>query len=87
MLRQDAEGLRDQRLVQVLGVEQDQGADPIDGLGDARRLAEVELAGLLRHRDDLGEEGVARFGHVCSDDRRFALGVRIVEEEMKAPAA
>ena len=73
-------------VVDVAGAEQQQRARPVDRLGDAGRLLEVELADLV---DDLGQlpgDRLVELGGVEADDLELVLEVRVVEPEVEAAA-
>src|SRR3954468_20539920 len=77
-----AEGL----LVDVVGAEQQQRARPVDRLGDARRLLEVELAHELDDLDELARDLLVELGRVQAHDLELVLERRVVEPEVEAAA-
>ncbi len=60
VLEDDAEGVGDGLVVEVADLERDQGAGPVDGLGDRRRLLELELAQPADRRDQLARRPCRR---------------------------
>ena len=65
-------------------VERDQRVDPVDRLGDAGRLEQIELAHALDEADDLAIEPVARAGSTDADDLELALDRRVVDPVVEA---
>ena len=86
VLEHDAERARDRGLVEVADLQRDQGARPVDGLRDRRRLLELQLAQPGDHVDELGGDLVVEAGHLAGDDRPLALGVGVVEVQVEAAA-
>src|SRR3954452_16366550 len=86
VLDDDRQRLREDLVVDVVGAEEQQRARPVDGLGDRRRLLQVELAD---HRDDLDElarDRVVELGRVELDDLKLVLELRVVEPQVQAAA-
>ena len=84
VLDDDAHRPLEHRAVEVVGAEQQQGARPVDRLGDRGRLLEVELAD---HVDDLHQaprEPLVDLGRVQANDLHLALDLRVVEPQVEA---
>src|SRR5690606_16557787 len=84
VLEDDAEGAGDGGLVQVVQAEGEQGARPVDGLGDRRGLLDVQVA----QRPDGADELLGQFrldaGDLGEDDVALPLGRRVVEVQVEA---
>src|SRR5688572_22886718 len=73
-------------LLQVVGVEHLEGLDPVDGLGDTRRLGEVELAQPLHGSHDLACQQVLDARNAQTDDLDLTLGRRIAHPVVETAA-
>ena len=78
-----------QRVVDRLGIEVErvqlrQRRRPVDGLGDARQLEEVELAQLLHEAHDLARQAFAGARRLDLEDLELALEVGIVDPVIEA---
>src|SRR5262249_49112146 len=67
-LEQDVQRLLGLLRVDVLDAEQHERARPVDGLADARRLLEIELANAAHDSRDLVGEVLGDARHACGDD-------------------
>ena len=86
VLEHDAEGLVDGGLVEVLDLQGDERAGPVDRLGDRRRLLQVQVAQPADGRDELPGDAVVEVGNLSGDDGPLTLGGRVVEvQEQAAP--
>ena len=84
VLEDDAEGVVDRLVVEVVDLQRDQRARPVDGLRDGRRLLELELAQPADGGDELlGDLGL-ELGHLRQHDLPLAGGVRVVEVQVEA---
>src|SRR5262245_35985202 len=86
VLEDGAQRVVDQRLVEPLGVEQGQRLGPVEGLADARRLLQVELADALDGLHHLGRQGLGDAGHLQAYDLQLLLAPREVDVEVQAAA-
>src|SRR3954469_9501086 len=86
VLDDDRQRLREHLSVDVVGPEQQQRAGPVDGLGDRRRLLEVELAHHRDHLDELARDLVVEVGGVQLDDLQLVLERRVVEPQVQTAA-
>ncbi len=71
---------------QLLDAEDGEGAGPVDGLGDAGGLAQLELAQGADDLDQAHRQRLREPGLLGADDLQLALGAGVVEEEVQAPA-
>jgi hypothetical protein len=85
VLDDHAHRLAEDVAVDVVGAEQQQRAGPIDRLGDARRLLQVELADLVDDLDELAGDRVRQLRSVEADDLQLMLELGVVEPEIQAP--
>ena len=67
---------------QLLGTEHRQRARPVDGLGDARRLAQIQIAQTAHDLDELGRQRLRESGVLGFDDLQFALRVGIIQRQV-----
>ena len=72
--------------IEVERVQLRQRRRPVDRLGDARRLEEVELAQLLHEADDLARQALAGARRLDLEDLQLALQVGIVDPVIEAAA-
>src|SRR4051794_27998941 len=86
VLDDDRHRVAERLLVDVLGAEQQQGARPVDGLRDRRRLLEVELADELHELDELAGDLVVELGRVQAHDLELVLERGVVEPQIQAAA-
>src|SRR5581483_4548414 len=78
--------LTDGRRVQLADAEGAEAARPVECLGDARRLPEVELAERGDELRGLRAQLLVEVGDLERDDLRLLLGSREVDPEMQAAA-
>src|SRR3954451_11390966 len=83
VLDDDRHRLAERALVDVVGAEQQQRAGPVDRLGDARRLLEVELAHELDDLDELARHAVVDLRRVQLHDVELVLERGVVEPEVE----
>src|SRR3954468_18096011 len=83
VLDDDRHRVAERLLVDVVGAEQQQRARPVDRLGDARRLLEVELADELDDLDELARDLLVELGRVQAHDVELVLERRVVEPEVE----
>ncbi len=69
---------------ELLDPEHGQGAGPVDGLGDARRLAQLQLAQAAHDVDEALGQRLGEAGVLGADDLQLAAGVGVVEEQVQA---
>src|SRR4051812_37942699 len=86
VLDDDRQRLREHLLVDVVGTQEQQGARPVDRLGDGRRLLEVELAHHRHDLDELARDRAVEVGRVQLDDLQLVLELGVVEPEVEAAA-
>src|SRR3954447_16567387 len=86
VLDDDRHRLAERALVDVVGAEEHQRARPVDRLGDARRLLEVELAHELDDLDELARDAVVDLRRVEAHDVELVLQGRVVEPQVQAAA-
>ena len=84
MFQQDGQGRLQGFLVDAVGVEHDQGLGPVDSLGDAGVLLQVEPAHALHDIDGLPRQLVAQLWHAHLDDIQFGFMRGIIDEEVEA---
>ena len=85
VLQQRAERRGGRGQVELGGAEVGQGARPVEGLRDARRLEQVVAgAQLLDEPDDLAGERLAHLGRPRADDLDLALEARVVDPVVEA---
>ena len=73
-------------LVDGRAAERGQRVRPVDGLGHARRLVELELAQRLDRRGHLAGERVGNLGRPHAQDGELALEVGVRDPVVEAPA-
>ena len=78
--------LVDHRLVELCRAEPSERHRPVDRLGDARRLVEVEFAERLDRTGHLAGQQVVDVGHAQLDDRDLAFEVGVLDPVVEAPA-
>ena len=76
VLDDHAHRLLEDLVVDVVGAEQDQRPGPVDRLGDAGRLLEVELADLVDDLDKLARDRLVEIWGVQADDLELVLESR-----------
>src|SRR3954468_5095345 len=86
VLDDDRQRLDERLPVDVLGAQQQQGARPVDRLGDRRRLLEVEVAHHGHHLDEAPGDAVVELRGVEPDDLKLVLERRVVEPQVQAAA-
>ena len=86
VLDDDAHGVREDLRVQLVDAEHGQRARPVDGLGDARRLAQLELAQAADDLDELAGGGLGQPGVLGAHDLQLALRGGVVQEQVQAAA-
>ena len=86
VLEQHAERVGDRLRVERDAVERDQRLGPVERLGDAGRLEEIQRAQPLRERDDLARQRLRRARTLAAHDRELALRVGIVDPVIEAAA-
>ena len=84
VLEDHAQRVGDRLLVEVADLQGDQGARPVDGLGDRRRLLELQLAQPADGGDQLLGDPVVETVDLGGDDLPLPLGVGVVEVEVEA---
>jgi hypothetical protein len=84
VLEEDVERLLGGLLVDRVDVEQQQGARPVEGLGHARRLLQVEHADRADDAAHLVGEVLGDAGDLGEDDLLLALHRRVVDVEVEA---
>src|SRR3954449_8768525 len=68
VLDDDAHGLLEHRLVDVVGAEENQAAPQVDRFGDRRRFLQVELAHHVHDLEEPATEGLGQLGRVQAHD-------------------
>ena len=86
MLDEHGEGGLHQLAVERVRVEDHQRARPVEALRHRRRLAQLEPADLVHHRDHRLGQALRDLRHLEPDDRELLVGGREVDEEVQAPA-
>ncbi len=86
VLDDDAQGLLDELARERRCAEGDKRLRPVEGLADARGLAQVEPAQLLDLLHELTGEGLAHAGRLEPDDLELGLGVGVVELQVQTAA-
>src|SRR5215208_6411336 len=86
VLDDDAHRVREDLAVDVLGAQQQQGAGPVDRLGDRRRLLEVQGADHPDHLDQLAGHRVGELRRVQAHDLQLVVARGVVEPEVQAAA-
>ena len=79
-------GLRQQVRGELRRAQHGQRAGPVDGLGDAGRLSQVQVAQATDHLDEGLRQGIGQAGVLGPDDGQLTLGVRVVQRQVQAPA-
>src|SRR6266508_3236557 len=87
VLEQQVQGVVDGCRVEGGALELQQGAGPVDRLGDGRRLLQLQPADGPHHLRDLVGELLADLGHAGADDPPLALDVRVVDVQVQAAPA
>ena len=85
VLEDHTQRLVDGRLVEGPGAERDEGARPVDGLRDRGGLAQLHVAQLADHLDDLTRQPFLDLGHLRDDDLALALCLGVVDVQEQAP--
>ena len=75
---------RDELRVQRLGVQQQERACPVDGLGDGGHLLQIQLAQILDEGDELAPEFRWNLRHAGVDDALLEVGVRKRDVQVQA---
>src|SRR5579863_7436818 len=86
VLDDHAHRLAEGGLVDVGRAEQQQSPGPVDRLGDARWLLEIQLPDHLDDLHELARDGLRELGRVHADDLELVLQVRVVEPQVEAAA-
>ena len=84
VLEDHAEGVGDRLLVEVPDLQRDQGARPVDRLGDRRRLLELQLAQPADGGDQLLGDPVVEAVDLGGDDLPLPLGIGVAEVQVEA---
>ena len=84
VLEDHRDGPREQRRVQGFGVEDSQGPGPVDGLGDAGRLAQVQGAQLVQHVHQPFDQGAGQPGLLALDDVELSLAAGVLQRQVQA---
>ena len=72
--------------VEVVDAQDGEGLDPVDRLGHTRGLVQVEVPEPVDRGHDLAGHGLGDAGQPGQDDRHLALGSRIADPVVQAPA-
>jgi hypothetical protein len=86
MLEDRTEGRVDRLLLEIGLFEGDQRGGPIQGLGDARHLVEIDAAQLVHEVADLPGQRLRGLRLTGGDDRLFLLDRRIIDPVVEAAA-
>ena len=87
MLGDDADRIGDHFRRQFGHMQDGENFRPVEGLGDARRLAQVERTGLAQETDHLLRQVFADVGKAGAHDLDFPFHLRIIDVEIEtAPA-
>src|SRR6266496_698838 len=84
VLEEHVERLADQLGIDLILAQEQERLRPVDGLGDRRRLLQLELPDGPHDACNLLRELVVDVGHAHPDDVLLALEVRVVEVQIKA---
>src|SRR3954452_21434715 len=84
VLDDDRHGLLERRAVEVLRAQEEQGACPVDRLGDRRGFLQVELADHPDDRDEPARDRLRELGRVQAHDLQLVVDLRVVEPEVEA---
>ena len=85
MLDDECEGLANSCRIELVYAERAEAAGPVERLGDARRLPEVELPETRHEARHLHAEPLVELGHLERDDLGLGVGAREIDEQMEAP--
>src|SRR5262245_41561656 len=86
VLDDERERLADGRGIELAHAERTETARPVERLGDARRLSEIELPEAGHEPRHLRPQLLVRLGDLEGYDLRFLLGAGEVDEEVEAAA-
>ena len=84
MLDDHAHRVPERALVDGIGTEQQQRPGPVDRLGDARGLLQIELADLVDDLNQLAGDLVIEIGGVQPDDLELVLEFRVIKPQVQA---
>ena len=83
MLEDDVERPPGSLRIQFLYAENTQRSRPVEDLGDARRLSEIELTKPRNEACNVTAQPFVQLGHFQADDLRFSLRRREIQVQMQ----